>query len=104
MQRSGVDDLVSGAPNAREFRYEGRLIVHRQGPPDGHGFIHAVTVEIGADLAFELVDEGVDVFGRLGPVKVAVPVRNIAIERCDYGVDQSCHRQPRDGSVRPPDR
>ena len=102
-QRVGVDDLISGAPYGREFRYERWLVVRLKGVPSGHDFIHAATIEIRTDRAFEEVDEGVQLFVWLGPVEDAVLVGYVAVERHDDRIDQFRHGEPCCGRSKPPD-
>src|SRR4029453_11554362 len=74
---------------------EGRQVGEgERGLPEGYDLVHAASVEVGADGPLEVVDEGVDLLVRLGPVEVAVLVGHAAVERLDRRVDQLGHGEP----------
>src|SRR5207247_3372724 len=62
--------------------------------PVDHHLVHPAPVEVGADPPLELVDEGVHLLIRRGPVEVAVLVRHVAVERRDRRVAQLGHGEP----------
>ena len=61
--------------------------------PDHH-LVHPAPVEVGADRPLEVVDEGVHLGVRLGPVEAAVLVGDVPVERGDRRVDQLGHDEP----------
>ena len=63
----------------------------RVGFPDGHRFVEAPPVEVGADGAHEVGDEREDFVVGLGPVETAVLVLDVAVERHVRYVDQLGH-------------
>src|SRR5215203_3674144 len=92
LQRRGVHDLVGRLPYLGEVPHDGRLIGECLiGLPDGHHVVYPAPVEVGADRALEVVDEGVHLLVRRSPVEVAVLVRYVAVERRDLRVDQPSH-------------
>jgi hypothetical protein len=40
------------------------------------------------DRSLEIVDERMNLLVRLGPIRLAVLVLDVAVQRCDRGVDQ----------------
>jgi len=83
LQRVGVHDLLGRPPYLREVLLDWVVRHGVGGLPVDHRLVHPAAVEVGADRPLEVVDEGVRVLGRLGPVKVAVLVRYVAVERGD---------------------
>src|SRR5438132_465534 len=91
LQRLLVHDLAGGPPNLREVPHELRFVRGRLGLPVDHHLVHPAPVEIGANRSLEVVDEGVQLLVRCGPVEVAVHVRYVAVERRDRRIDQLGH-------------
>src|SRR5713226_2335420 len=79
-ETSRVDDLVRVPPDLGEFPDEGRLIARGGGYPVEHGFVHAAAVEVGTDRSLQVVDEAKDLLVRLGPVKAALGIFDVAVQ------------------------
>jgi hypothetical protein len=94
LQRVGVHDLLSRPPYLHEVLLDWMVRHGVGGLSVDHRLVHPAAVEVGADRPLEVVDEGVRVLGRLGPVKVAVLVRYLAVERGDRRGDQLGHGDP----------
>jgi hypothetical protein len=86
--------ILSAARQISEVLDEGRLVGRVQGLPCNQHFVHPAPQEIGADRPRQVVDERVHFPVRLGPVEVAVPVRDVPVERHDRRVDQLRHEGP----------
>lgn len=79
--------------SAKSWMKGGWSAVSRVSPCDQH-FVHPAPQEIGADRPRQVVDERVHFPVRLGPVEVAVPVRDVPVERHDRRIDQLRHEGP----------
>ena len=92
LERPREDDLVRGAPELGELLHVGRLLVEARGlVPVRKHLVHPAPEQIRADRAREAVDERVDLLVGLGPVELALLVRDEAVERSDRRVDQAAH-------------
>src|SRR5215204_241451 len=86
------DDLVGRLPDLGEVLGElrgggkGRI-----GFPGQHRLVHPAPVQVGPNGTLQGVDEPVDLFVRLGPVKLAVLVLDVSIQGDDRGVDELGH-------------
>src|SRR5215211_2121689 len=94
LQRLGVHDLLGRPPYLREVLLDWMVRNGVGGLPVDHRLVHPAAEEVGADRPGEVVDEGVRVLGRLGPVEVAVLVRYVAVERHDRRGYQLGHGDP----------
>ena len=79
LQRPGKDHLLGCPPDLRKVPGHHRLIVVSL--PVNHRLIHAPTVQMGADVALEIIDERVHFLIRCRPAKLALLVLDVAVER-----------------------
>src|SRR5690606_6695442 len=75
LERAGVDDLLGRAPDLRVLLLVWRIAGHRLGSlPERHDLVEPPPVQVRADGALEVVDEGVYLRVGLGEGKVPLLV------------------------------
>ena len=106
LQRPRVDDLVGRPPDLGEVAYHVRLAGRLHRLPRHHHLVHAPPVEVRPDRPLQIVDERVQLLVRCQPVELPLLVGDVAVERCDRGIDQARHAQawivtgPPSGTIR----
>ena len=91
-QRGAEHDLVRRLPEPGEVQDVGRVAgLFVQGLPDGHHLVHPPPVKMGAQRPHQVVDEGVHLLVRLGPVEAPGRILDVAVQRHERRVDQLGH-------------
>ena len=95
LQGAGVHGFIGCLPDLGEVAQDGRLGGEAGvGFPNHHGLVHPAPIQKGAGGTHEIVDEAVDFFVGRGPIKTAVRILDIPVQRRDCQVDQVCHAEP----------